>query len=83
MSQEIKKELQDAIDGISSGATTDAKPSDGSGQIMLTSNGDIRNEDGQKLEMMEVVELINSRKYNMEVFTDAKGNKFIQIKKIK
>ena len=31
--------------------------------------------------MMEVVELINSRKYNMEVFTDAKGNKFIQIKK--
>jgi len=50
--------------------------------IMLNSNSDIRNEKGEKLDMMEAVEKINSQKYTLESATDENGNEYILIRKL-
>ncbi len=76
VTSDIKMELQNAIEGKKEKQKNDKTSKD----IMLTSDSDIRNEKGEKLEMMKAVEMINSQKYSMENTTDKEGNQYILIR---
>ncbi|MCY1635922.1 TlpA family protein disulfide reductase [Marinifilum sp. D737] len=77
-SENIKNELQKAIDEKPGKALKNVTPKQ---QIMLTPDSDIRNEKGEKLDMMKAASLINSQEYIMEQATDFDGKQYILIKK--
>jgi len=81
LSNDIKQEIQNSINGKQQ-KTASNKVVKNDKPIMLNSNSDIRNEKGEKLDMMEAVQKINSQKYIMESATDENGKEYILIKKM-
>ena len=81
LSSDIKEKIQNSIDSKqqNTASTEEVKNNE---PIMLNSNSDIRNEKGEKLDMMEAVEKINSQKYTLESATDENGNEYILIRKL-
>jgi len=80
LSNDIKEKIQNAINGNQQ-KTASNKVVKNDEPIMLNSNSDIRNEKGEKLDMMDAVKKINSQKYTIENATDENGKKYILIKK--
>jgi len=80
LSNDIKEKIQNAINGKQQ-KTVSNKVVKNNEPIMLNSNSDIRNEKGEKLDMMDAVNKINSQKYTIEHATDENGKKYILIKK--
>ncbi|RUA32030.1 MAG: hypothetical protein DSY76_00835 [Bacteroidetes bacterium] len=81
LSSDIKEKIQNSIDGKQQKNASNVEVKNNE-PIMLNSNSDIRNEKGEKLDMMEAVEKINSQKYTMESATDENGNEYILIRKL-
>ena len=82
LSSDIKDKLQNAINGTNQDSSKSKAEFTGE-PVMLSPDSDIRNEKGEKLDMMQAVSMINSQKYTMENAVDKKGKKYILIKKMK